>query len=393
MRVRRYDVGILGSWARTPQGGIVVPASLARVGVFGYRRDDGSMRQEYCPPESLFDPASLASLAHAPVTDLHPEIDGQRVAVTPENYSTLSKGTVAGNATRDGDHLVASLVVQAADLLAKIESGDAKECSCGYETTLDETPGTTPQGEKYDAIQGPRVYNHLAIGPSGWGRHGPTVALRTDATQDCPPMIKVKVDGKEYEQGSAAHLAALEAYGIKQQERADAAEAKAKIPDAALVAAAVKARVLLVSDCAAAAKVKGVNFDAEAAASEPDTGAVVLEAIKALGGSEEDIKGQSPDFLSGYLKATIRAITAEAGEETPATETPGADAQPQVTPGVPPKTDSKPRATIFSARQGGPAPRQDGSDTKGDAADQAVEAQKLRNQKRGSEPLSATRPK
>lgn len=42
-----------------------------------------------------------------------------------------------------------------------------QELSCGYEVDLEETAGTTPDGERYDAIQRGRRKVHLAIVPSG----------------------------------------------------------------------------------------------------------------------------------------------------------------------------------------------------------------------------------
>ena len=40
---------------------------------------------------------------------------------------------------------------------------DARELSCGYKLNLDETPGITPDGQHYDAIQRDIRYNHLAV--------------------------------------------------------------------------------------------------------------------------------------------------------------------------------------------------------------------------------------
>lgn len=36
-------------------------------------------------------------------------------------------------------------------------------------------------GEHYDAIQRNIVVNHIALGPKGWGRAGPEVAVKTDS--------------------------------------------------------------------------------------------------------------------------------------------------------------------------------------------------------------------
>ena len=65
----------------------------------------------------------------------------------------------------------------------------------------------------YDAIQRGIVYNHAALGPSGWGRQGATVALKFDAgdavQQTEISNVKETIDGKEYTVGTPEHLAAL----------------------------------------------------------------------------------------------------------------------------------------------------------------------------------------
>lgn len=175
-QVRRYDVGRLGGATRTPQGGLRIPAALTRSGVLDYLRADGSVQREYRPPEEVFAEASLASLRDAPVTDLHPE-----TMVGPQTFASVARGNVSGIPTRDGDLVSGEVVIQGADLVDKVDRGDAREISPGYVCDLDMTPGVTPEGERYDAIQRSIVYNHVALGPEGWGRSGARVSLRTDS--------------------------------------------------------------------------------------------------------------------------------------------------------------------------------------------------------------------
>src|SRR5690606_1327700 len=146
-----------------------------RVGVFVYQLPAGNVRRELRLPEEVFNADSLASLKLAPVTDLHVED-----MVTPENWRYLAVEHVAEYVTQDGSHVLASLVVQDAEAIRKIDDGERRELSCGYHCTLEMTPGEY-NGEPYDAIQRGIVYNHVALGPEGWARGGSTCALRLDS--------------------------------------------------------------------------------------------------------------------------------------------------------------------------------------------------------------------
>lgn len=168
-----------------------VPAALTREGVFLYRNPDGSTRNEYRPADEVFKADSLASLENAPVTDLHPT-----TMVNAQNYGALSKGHVC-DIKQDGKLVSASALVQDAGLLALVDKGERKEISCGYTCKLDMTPGVSPAGERYDAIQRDIVYNHVALLPVGAGRAGREVALRLDAaTQEARTDAHFEVGAK-----------------------------------------------------------------------------------------------------------------------------------------------------------------------------------------------------
>ena len=173
-RVNRYDFAPMGNLRRTPQGGLVVDANLSRVGVFKYQMPDGSVRREYRPQDEVFNPDSMNSFAHAPVTDEHPG----RVDTT--NWKAVATGYVAGAPGRKDRFLAGTLHIQHADTIAKIEVGKLCELSCGYECRVEPTPGVTQDGEEYDAIQRDIRGNHVALGPKGWGRAGPEVRLHLD---------------------------------------------------------------------------------------------------------------------------------------------------------------------------------------------------------------------
>lgn len=154
-----------------------VDATVSKPGVYNYTRADGTVVREYLPPEEVIKADSLASLEDATVTHRHP---GNMV--DPGSWGTVSIGH-ARNARADGNRAAATLVISRADAQSKIGT-ELVEVSRGVKVRVDETPGVTPEGEHYDAVQRDVVYNHIAVGPRGWGRQGSDVALRLDSNGD-----------------------------------------------------------------------------------------------------------------------------------------------------------------------------------------------------------------
>lgn len=152
-----------------------------------YPRADGSVWRELRPESEVFAPESLASLALAPVTDLHPA-----EMIGPNNARQFAVGVCAAP-RRDGNFVAAELTIQPADVIAKVDSGDRAEISCGYSCDLDKTPGVY-QGQHYDAIQRNIQYNHVALGPRGWGRAGADVCMRLDAKDVGPVPLVSRFD-------------------------------------------------------------------------------------------------------------------------------------------------------------------------------------------------------
>jgi len=176
-RTLRMDGSPLGKVRTTPQGGAVVPAVLTRTGVFTYEGLNGPIR-EYRPPEEVFNPESLATLANAPVTREHPP-----EKITIENYRKHARGNlVTGTVETTPTEVTSDLAIQDSELLGDIESEEKREVSLGYDADADETPGVSPEGETYDRVQRNIRYNHVAIVKRG--RAGSTVSLRLDSVGD-----------------------------------------------------------------------------------------------------------------------------------------------------------------------------------------------------------------
>lgn len=173
-RAQRFDLHRLDGPEVLPSGALRVPARVAKVGVLRYRDADGNEWGELVPESTLFAADSMATLRGVAVTDLHPS-----APVTAETRRTLQRGHVGDVIARDGDYLSAPVYVTDAEAVSLVQSGQRRDVSCGYECELDETPGLF-NGVPYDRVQRDRVYNHLGLGPEGWGRAGTDVALKMD---------------------------------------------------------------------------------------------------------------------------------------------------------------------------------------------------------------------
>ena len=160
----RYDHAPLRKAARTDQGFLRAPARVTRAGVFEYVQDDGSVVRELRHPDDVFHADSLASLASVPVTDLHPP-----VPVTAANVDKYGRGFGSETPRRDGNFVATELTVTHADLVAKCDARERAEISLGYTCKIAKESGVYA-GERYDQRQLHIRYNHIALGPSGWGR-------------------------------------------------------------------------------------------------------------------------------------------------------------------------------------------------------------------------------
>ena len=126
---------------------------LTRVGIFEYRRPDGSIRRELRLPEEVFAPESLASYKGKPVILTH-----EAGMIDSDNVQQEQIGTILSEGTQDGDNVRAQIIIHDA---RKLDYG-LRELSLGYSLDLEEVPGEW-QGQPYDAIQRNIRVNHLAL--------------------------------------------------------------------------------------------------------------------------------------------------------------------------------------------------------------------------------------
>lgn len=271
---------------RTGSGGLVVPALVTRTGVFVYEQTDGSSRRELRHPSEVLSPEALATLPHVAVTRDHPS-----EPVTAQNWARYAIGHVADGPevaaveTEDQGpqhHVRATLVVADAAAIQDVDSGELVEISCGYYADLDPTPGTY-QGQTYDGIQRNIRYNHVALGPSGWGRAGASVRLLADGGIERDPSrvensMALVVDGKEYTEADVKAL--LDPKRVKE---------------------AVKQRIQIVD----AARRLGLTVDEDAS----DMDAMIAMVSEKFPGL--DLTGKSPDYVMGAYHALLAIAYSE----------------------------------------------------------------------------------
>lgn len=325
--MQRFD-NVAIKATKTQEGFIRDTPVVGRTGILVYRNADGTERREYRPPEEAFKADSLASLMGKPITI------GHKAFVTAGNAAQVAPvGSVLSAGRQDGDSIVADVVIYNLDTASR-------ELSCGYTLDLDETPGTTPTGEHYDAIQRNISYNHLAIVPRG--RAG-VARLNMDGEQileepkeeeimaemtkirldsgieyECAPEVKVEIEkmrkdsaeqGKKFDK-LQAKFDALEADLKKEQEgrKADAESFKANFDEA------IKNRVDLLK-VAEAHKVENADSMSDVE--------IKTAVIKAVRGDSINLDGKSADYIEAAFdmaKADIKQHEDGIAEQRKATQ-------------------------------------------------------------------------
>ena len=184
----------------TDEGFLRVPARISRTGIQEYYaiemgltdRDPKDIIRVYRPEEEVFSDISLNSFSSKPVTNNHPP-----ELVTSKNSKQYTVGMSGPEVLKDGDFVKAVLNITDAEAIENIESGKV-ELSNGYTADIDWTPGVTPEGEQYDAVQRNIKGNHIAIVERG--RAGPSCRVADNSPESGDlAMAKITIDGVDYE--------------------------------------------------------------------------------------------------------------------------------------------------------------------------------------------------
>lgn len=226
---------------RTAEGFLKGRAIVTSIGVFTYKRADGTIQRELRLPEEVFSHSTLNSMKLKPVTLNHPT-----ELVTPDNADKLQVGSLGDNPSwtkewhdrnweevTDGINCAIDMIVTKKDAIDAILNGK-QALSMGYTCDLEMAePGSTWCGVEYDFIQRNIRYNHCAIVDAARAGDNAKIELRADSEDAVLEDImvtkidggtkmslkKIKLDGIEYEAEESV-IKALNA----EKARADAAE-------------------------------------------------------------------------------------------------------------------------------------------------------------------------
>lgn len=211
----------------------------AELGLMG--DEAGKVFGVYRDPAVVFDEKSMLSLAGRPVTRGHPDVE-----VNASNWRDLAKGAMGGTIKRDGEHVVASMVIMDADSAKEVMDG-ARALSAGYTVSVVRDEGIAPDGTPYQFRQaGELRFNHVAYLPDNNPRAGNTrigdawrdkgLAPITPSTKEdkMSDALKTVVLGDKAVQVAVSDVAAFEAF------KAESAKALADANTAHTAALAAK---------------------------------------------------------------------------------------------------------------------------------------------------------
>lgn len=157
--LQRFDRGEVKSDVFvTAEGYIRGEAIVTRTGIFIYHNPDGSIRRELRHPDEVWNEDSISSMESIPITNNHPE----EKLVSSKNFKNLVIGYTGQEIKKDGDYIIASLVIADQDGVDWVKNQKRRELSLGYTVDLYKEDGIY-ENEPYDYVQKNIRYNHLAI--------------------------------------------------------------------------------------------------------------------------------------------------------------------------------------------------------------------------------------
>lgn len=193
---------------RTNEGFLKGRAIVTSIGVFTYKRADGTIQRELRLPEEVFSPSTLNSMKLKPVTLNHPT-----ELVTSDNADKLQVGSLGDNPSRtkqetnwngnpipwteitDGINCAIDMIVTKKDAIEAVLNGK-QALSMGYTCDLEMAePGSTWCGVEYDFIQRNIRYNHCAIVDAARAGDNAKIELRADSEDAVLEDMVIKTDG------------------------------------------------------------------------------------------------------------------------------------------------------------------------------------------------------
>lgn len=329
MELRFIDSTPITAIRTTADGYRVAEVPVARTGIQDYAgwevgKPDMPVVRMYRPPEAVFADSYLRTIPHKPVTDDHP-----KEGVTAANWRKYSAGYTGDTIRKDeaAGLIYVPMLFADQDVIDKLDAGK-REVSCGYTCDVEWTPGTTPDGQAYDAIQRPSALNHIAL--VSRGRAGSSCRVGDNwmpVTDNKEPVVATKMitfDGLPVEVTDAAEAVIRKLEGARDSLKTELADAVKDLADAK----AEHDRAVAAKDAELAeAKAKVVD-QAQIDRLADEKAAVVTLAKQIVGDSLEtagktvaDIRrevvkakgvtvdGKSDDYVEAYFDTLKPAVT------------------------------------------------------------------------------------
>lgn len=357
-RYERIDSWMFVSGAVTDSDGFLRDSPIvARTGIYIYQQPDGTIRREYRPPEEVFDADSEASFVGKPIVVGHPASG----IVNSDTAKDLAIGTILSSGyPKDETNIACDIVIHNPSAI-----GEKRGLSLGYRVDIEETPGTTPDGQQYDAIQRNIRINHLAVVDRA--RAGAKARLNLDGDEiiEGVEKMKIKIDSVDFEvdEKIANYVSSLqskeenarvkldtantELKSVKEQNtalKADADTLKAKADAMTAERDALKAKV----DAADAEKEKAVKDAVEAVKADMQERAELEETakiakvektdgltnaelkegiVKAAFGESFKLDGASEAYINGAYSAAKEMLRNDSAKKQAAQAKGGAEKQ------------------------------------------------------------------
>jgi len=136
----------------------------ATIGVYKYRRQDGTIRRELRLPEEVFSEKSMASFARKPLT-----IEHRGGLVNSATVGEFTVGATGDNVRQDGKFLTFGIGVHKKEAVKSVMDAKTLGISPGYDCDIEEVSsesGKYPEFKKYgkyDCIQRNIEANHVTL--------------------------------------------------------------------------------------------------------------------------------------------------------------------------------------------------------------------------------------
>jgi len=270
---------------------------ISKVGVFPYlgaqlpnAPDPGRVYQVYRPAEELGRRECLESFKLIPFIDEHTMLGpSDSPGLTPAEQKGVH-GVVGEEIEFDGTYIRGNLKVFS-EAMANLITRVKKELSAGYRCLYDWTPGVTPDGVRYDAVQRDIRANHLAL--VAQGRMGPDVAV---LDHNC-----FTIDSMEY-------IAMPDAIESKD---GDLASIKAALESLApLLAQVEEIKASLAGAAAKPAESPEMSDDEKAAKAKADAAMLDTQAAEQLAAMDARLKATEAQLATVTDSADIKTVLA-----------------------------------------------------------------------------------